>query len=612
MKKTKLFLSMLAVLAMVGCSSGIRVNSDNNYDSDVTSDITDSGDPNSYDSELFSGDSIETPESYDTFSGGKITANGDYYLQGEYSKIEISKNLNVNLFFDGASISSSESEGLVSGKGCVVNIILLNETSNYVVNDFADANALHIKGDAHILGSGSLTINSAQKNGLKVSQDLYLSGDVTLNVTGANHAISARSIRAKDVAINATAKAKDGMQLEVDSNVTAFTKEQGFAELVNVKYSANVKGDGIQADSFVYISGGTYDITSETENVSDAFVQYSSSILSDENYDLVADDFKYVYQNGAYKRVAKDEIHSLSSKYYALVQSMKGIKAGAIKYTNESSEEVEVTTGDYAIYVAHTANITIDSYDDCIHTNYGDTTVDSSNLTLDTFDDGVHADYNLNVNNASIQINSSYEGLEGANITIDGEQTNIIANSDDDGINAANDSVNFCNIYIKNGYIRVYASGDGIDANAYLYLQGGKVIVEGPGNGNGSLDASRINFNGGIVFACSTNGMTETMSATQYTFIWQGSTISAGSLITIQDSSGNQLFQYTLKQSCNQIIFSHPDMVSGGTYKIINGSSQVASITMTSTLTKSGSSQGGGPGGGGGHGGGGGPGGWGN
>ncbi len=588
MKKCR-FLFLLIPLVLSGCSGSGKINSDNNYDTDKTSSITEDGEPNSYDENPFMGDSIEIPETFDSFSDGNITTNGNYYLKGDYSSINISKNLTVYLFLDGVNVSSNTSEGLITGKDCNVHVVLMNKSENTISNDFTNANAFHVKGEAHIYGQGTLNINCAQKNGLKVSQDLYVSGEVKLNVTGANHAISARSISARNVEINAIANGKDGLQLEVDSDVTTFVSTQGFAKLYDVKYSATTKGDGIQADTFVYISGGTYNITTQGE-----FVQYSTSILSDDNYDLVADDFKYVYENGKYHRVAKDEIRSLSSKYYALSQSVKGIKAGAIKYENSSSEEVEVTVGDYDIYVAHIANITINSFDDCIHTNYGNVNLDSANLTLDTLDDGVHADYKLNVYNASIQINSSYEGLEGGNVTIDGEQTNIVAISDDDGINAASDLVSPCDIHIKNGYLRVYASGDGLDANTGLYLEGGTVIVEGPGQMNGSLDASKTYFNGGIVFACSTGGMVETMVASQYTFVYQGSTISDGSVITIQDKNSKQLFQYTLKQSCNQIIFSHPDMVSGGTYRIMNGNNQVESITLTGTLTKVGTNSHGG------------------
>ena len=601
MKKKALLVTLLSLPFLVGCA-GLNIKNDQNYDTDPISDVTDDGTPNDFDDDHDKDDDVETPSEYDGVNVSTIAAAGKYYLQGNFDKVSItaSKGSVVYVYLDGVSINCNTGIAFGSEKNITLYLVLLNNSTNTIVNDFADTNAFHVKGDVHISGSGSLNIDSKQKNGLKVSKDLYVN-DVTLNVTGANHAIAARSLVSYDATFVLTAKAKDGIQLECDSDVTSYTREQGYAYLVNTNITADTYGDGIQAPTYIYISGGTYNLVTHGE-----FVSYSTTNMS--TYDLSTDDFKFIKSGDTYKRVAKDEIHSLSSKYYALAQSVKGLKVGTIEYKDENSNEVEVTTGDYEICLAHAANITINSTDDCIHTNYGDTNINSSNLVLDTFDDGVHADYNLNVNNASIQVNSSYEGLEGANVTIDGEQTNIVTNSSDDGINAASDLVNNTNIYIKNGYLRVYASGDGLDANDGLYLQGGTVIVEGPGSGNGSLDAEKVYFQGGIVFACSTSGMTEQMTATQNTFVYQGSTFSSGSKVSIVDSNNNAIFSYTLKQSCNQIIFSHADLAINSKYTIANGSSTVTTITMTSSLTKVGVSSGGGPGGGGP--GGGGPGGW--
>ena len=88
------------------------------------------------------------------------------------------------------------------------------------------------------------------------------------------------------------------------------------------------------------------------------------------------------------------------------------------------------------------------------------------------------------------------------------------------------------------------------------------------------------------------------MTATQYTFAWQGNTISSGTKVSIVNSDNKSLFSYSLKQSCNQIFFSHPDMASGETYQILSGDTSLVSIKLTSVLTTSGVSIGGGPGGG--------------
>ena len=591
----KILLLVFSAVCLASCSlkevisNVFSPSSTNNFDLDPVTEIKTDTSSTDYDKEL-DDEEIETPDSFDGENKTAITDSGDYYFEGEVGAIDIKKNLEVYLFFNGVTINSDAGVALASGKDSKVYIVLQNRSENSITNNFDDTNAIHCKGELHISGNGTLNVESKQKNGIKVGTDFYVSGEnVKLNVTGANHAIAARSVTVNKSTINVVAKAKDGFQLECD-DVTEFTKEQGFAYFVDANITADTYGDGVQAASYIYVSGGEMNIKTRG-----GFVSYSTSNMT--TYGLETDDFKFVKSGSSYKRVAKDEIRTLNSNYYAFTQSVKGLKAGAI----EDSSGNDITTGDYEIAIAHLAKIIIDSSDDCIHTNYGKVTLESCNLELKTMDDGVHADYNLSINNSSIQINDSYEGLEGANVTIDGDNTNIVSYSSDDGINAASDLVSQTNITINAGYLRIYANGDGVDANTALYFKGGTTIVEGPGSGNGSLDSDKIYFQGGIVFACSTSGMTEQMTATQGTFVYQGSSMASNKIISITDSSNNPLFSYTLKQSCNQLIFSHADLKVGSSYNIMADSSKVTAISMTSTLTKVGTSGGGG--GQGGHGG---------
>ena len=69
-------------------------------------------------------------------------------------------------------------------------------------------------------------------------------------------------------------------------------------------------------------------------------------------------------------------------------------------------------------------------------------------------------------------------------------------------------------------------------------------------------------------------------------------------VISITDSNSSVLFSYTLKQSCNQLIFSHADLQIGSSYNIMSDSTKITTISMTSSLTKVGVSGGGSGGGG--------------
>ena len=65
-----------------------------------------------------------------------------------------------------------------------------------------------------------------------------------------------------------------------------------------------VYGDGIQADTFAYIDGGTYNI-----KTIGTFISYSTENL--ELYNLEADDYRYIKSNNIYKKVASDYMETL-------------------------------------------------------------------------------------------------------------------------------------------------------------------------------------------------------------------------------------------------------------------------------------------------------------
>ena len=573
---------------------------DDDHDEDPVEEITEDEEEKEVDEDLknisLKEKEIEVPSVFDEFSNNELSKDGGkYYLTGEYSTIKITakKGSILYVFLDDVSIDAVDSIAFSSEKQVELHLILLNDSTNMITNTSStdiEYNAFHVKGDVYISGSGTLSVTSASKNSIKVSKNLYVLDGVTINANAQNHSISAQSVSIYNANLILIAN-KDGINVETDGEISEFTTEQGYIRVENSNLNIICYGDGLQASTFVEISGGEINISCIGN-----FIGYSSELISSGEYSK--DDFKFKKNGSKYTRVATDEIRSLSSSYYALEQSCKGIKVSGVEYKDESGNTYEVTSGDYDISIGHLATLNITSSDDCIHTNYGDVNLSSSNFTLESNDDGVHADYDLNVKNCSIVINDSYEGLEGANVTIDGENTNIFTNSSDDGINAASSYGTSHNIYINDGYIRVYASGDGLDANTSLNLNGGTVIVEGPGSNNGSLDAERVNINGGLIFACSTNGMQEKTTAKQNAFVYQGSSFASDSNITITDESKNSLFSYTLKQSCNQIIFSSSKLEIGSKYNIYKNDVLVTTISMTSSYTKVGGQSG--PGGGGG------------
>ena len=525
----------------------------------------------------------------------EISKSGTYYFKGEYGGIYIAKKeLNLHFIFDGVTVTNDSG---VAFNGTDYKktelIITLNEgTANTVTNGGEDANAIHIKGSLKINGKGTRIVVSESKSALKSSKDIQIT-DATLKLTAKNHAVSGASVVAANCTVEVLHAGKDGINAECDG-ATSFALDDGYVSLTNINYTCDVEGDGIQADTVVYINGGNYGI-----KTSGSFVQKSNANMQE--YGLVAADFMYIKSGDTYKRIASDETGRYGNNIYALSQGCKGIKVGEIEYADESGNTVTVTDGNYLIDIVG-GSVNMDSTVDAIHTNSGNVLIEGGKLTISTYDDAITADNLTKITGGDITISDSYEGIEGAYVEISGGTINLT--SSDDGINAASDDRKVTeHIIISGGDITVDAGGDGIDSNGSILISGGTVTVHGPTTGrDAGLDADRgIVVTGGTVFVTSTLGMVETPStnSTQYVVSYaHQSMIAAGSTITLTDGEGNPLVSVTVKKNCQSVIISSPDIKKGSTYKIYGGETEMTSFSVSSIITTVGSAGGNFPGGG--------------
>ncbi len=541
MKKTTLFILIMALLlgsVLYGCVGNDPVNPidpvdppspDNPDNPDDPVDSPDEVTP--YDAaltvdlselsaDITANSPVEIQGSSETLT---ITEAGDYVLSGNFSQgvvISAGDKETVHLFLENASITNENGIAVSNtNKKSSLVITAVSGSVNSVSGSGDGTNAVHVKGNLMLNGSGSLSVAGNSKNAIKVSKTLSIT-DINLTLSSANHAVSARNIEIENASVTVTSAAKDGLNAECDDDVTAFPDElQGYVYLKNSVYSATVSGDGIQADTVVVIDGGKTDITTEG-----SFVPYSEANKT--LYGLEDDDFRYIKSGNSYKKVASDYF-GRSASLYALVQSCKGVKVGKISYEDADGNEIDVTEGKYVLVIDNDAIITINSSDDALHVNCGDAVVKSGTLTLSSPDDGITADRLALISGGSVTITDSYEGTEG-------------------------------------GYVKI---------------------------------------SGGTLFATSSMGMLETPSTSSAQCVLclnATSSLSAGSTITVRDSEGSVIIQITLVKSAQTFIISSPDFVLNGTYTISSGSSVLATVTLTSTVTTSGRSggNGGNPGGG--------------
>ncbi len=505
---------------------------------------------------------------------------GTYVLSGEYTAgITVTAEKDTHIYLNGATISNAGSNALSVVKGDTeeavsVTVTVVSGTVNRISNN--KKNAVDSAIPLYINGGGTLDITTTGKSGIKVDGALKIT-DATVNISAANHGLSAYSVAAKDCTVNVSAAGKDGIHAEMDDSVTAWTVNDGYVVLNNVTYTADVQGDGIQADTFVYINGGTYNITTTA-----TFVSYTEWAANPDNYDLTADDFRYAKSGTTYvKQSSKTITSSNVTSLYAMEQGTKGIKVGEIDYTVDKVEYT-VTNGDYYILIDG-GEFTINSADDGIHANCGNVTINGGIFTVSTLDDGITADLTAKINGGTITVSKCFEGIEGGYVVINGGTITLTCS--DDGINAASDDTSVKEyIKIYGGMVSIDAQGDGIDSNSTAAIYGGTVYVFGPtGGGNSALDSEgSVLISGGTVVAISREAMDSITCNVPYVSA-TGVTLANGNTVSVDG-----VVSVTVPKSYSgaTVIVCSEKLTSGTSYTLRLG-------TSTKTVTAQTGSQGG-------------------
>lgn len=436
-----------------------------------------------------------------------ITEAGDYRFSGALTgPITVAKNAgDVHIYLENATLSVENASAISAKKGARLTITLIGDSSLSNTGDTAK-HVVDSKENLVINGSGSLTIVSTKSAVACDAVFVGLGGTVT--VTADKHAVTADSIYLDGFSINALSCGKDVLHAESDYDEVETAPEYDYGKgYVYIKdatiTTATVLGDAIQADSFVYIADGTFDLNT-TPTWNDAYV-------------ATANQEKGMYNRTTHQKVSRDSVRA-GSTYAALVESVKGIRVGEIDYylatDTEQENELDVASDKYAIVIAG-GTFRINTVDDAIHANSGSVLISGGSLSINTSDDGIHADTTLMISgDAVIDIQTSYEGIEAETIEITGGNTTIFAQ--DDGVNATNSNLTesqqktVCQINISGGRLDVTVNPngdrDGIDSNGGIKITGGVLITRGPNSQMASpMDAANtVSITGGtvIVIGC--------------------------------------------------------------------------------------------------------------
>jgi hypothetical protein len=229
---------------------------------------------------------------------------------------------------------------------------------------------------------------------------------------------------------------------------------------------------------------------------------------------------------------------------------------------------------------------TADCADDAIHAN-ASIFIKGGSFTIATGDDALHADASLEVSGGEINIIKSYEGLESKALTLSGGTCHVV--SSDDGINGADPNAiggqggNSAWLYLRGSYVVVNAAGDGIDINGSAEMTSGTVIVHGPtASMNAAVDYNgTFKMTGGLLVAAGSSGMAQApgTSSTQNVLLANFTARTAGTLVSIQNSSGQGILTFAPAKTYQSIAFSSPELLRGSTYNIYFGGSATGTVS---------------------------------
>ena len=523
----------------------------------------------------FSGNSVSASSDSVRISGTTVTLTEEatYLLSGTLADgmilVDGAESAKLRLVFDGVSITSSASAPLYIRQADKVFVTLAEGSENTLENGGTftemDGNsidgAVFSKQDLTFNGSGSLTVISPAGHGIVCKDDLVFTGGTYLLNT-ASHGLDANdSVRITgDTAITVHA-GKDGIHCEHSEDTSL-----GFLHISGGTLRLEAEGDGITASAWLEITGGDFDLLTGGGSVN------GTKASSDHFGGFMGGRPGQMGPGGFGNTVSQED-----------GTSMKGIKAAG---------SLSITGGSFHI----------DSADDAVHSD-SSATIAGGTFEIASGDDAFHAEETLTVTAGTISITESYEGLEALHVDIQGGDIRLTAS--DDGLNAAGGTDSSGtggrdnmfggpgggpggrpggmggmsaggngSIKISGGTLYVNASGDGLDANGTLEISGGHITVEGPTQGDTATldyDTSAV-ITGGTFIGTGAYGMAQTFSGSEQGVIALSvGNQSAGTEISVKDSSGNTVLSHTPSLSFAVVILSSPSMVSGETYTITVG-----------------------------------------
>ncbi len=524
----------------------------------------------------------------------EITSGGAYRISGKISDGSIGVNCDdeVILILDGADILCSGSAAIDGIKAAHIAVFLAENSVNSLKSGAeceitetdesfsASGAALYSKSDLSIGGSGILNIGGYINNGIASADEAVILGG-TVEVSAVNNGIKANdNLSIIDGKINIIC-GNDGLKCENDEDTTL-----GNIDITGGDVSVTSFGDGAQAQNNLNIADGN--ITVKSGNEAEA-MQTAENIpempggempdFGEEPLEMPGGEMPDFGEEppempGGEMRMGRNggkrEMQSGGEEGFGKPDMKPDGEEGFGRPDFENNGE---KMQDFKEAFKNKSDDTSKSAKGLKSGNK--LTISGGTVNISSADDGIHTDGELTVTAGDITVSRSIEGMEANIIDIRGGNINLTAS--DDGMNASGVSPV---LRISGGTVYVNASGDGLDSNGDLIIEGGNVTVDGPtNNGDGALDSGTENggsllCNGGTVIAVGASGMAESFgskSAQPCLNVAFKSTCKAETDITVKDSTGKIIFEHKSAKSFSSVVFSSPGLKSGEKYTVTAG-----------------------------------------
>lgn len=199
-----------------------------------------------------------------------ITAAGTYVFSGSCSDgtITVKKDVeDVTLVLSGLTLTSTATSAITVNKGAEANLVAASGTKNTVADSAAanDENAaIKVKtgGSLSLGGAGALTVDGNFKNGIKGAAESSITVDeLTLRIDAVDDGLSCDNdlkIAGGKLTVNAQGDAVKASPDETD------TVSAGNVTISGGTLALTAACDGVQADGDLTVTGGTFDVTTNS------------------------------------------------------------------------------------------------------------------------------------------------------------------------------------------------------------------------------------------------------------------------------------------------------------------------------------------------------------